>query len=215
MIHGPTPKGDISFLKNPFSRTTTNGSFGLQSCFPVFVTSQIVNPAYGNSNGWRVGRTLGWALHVSKSKPSLYITVFLMETNCFQKILDVIFISSCIMSDKAAFVRGALFCVQRYRRNLELFRSNSASLWQTINLPSKTPSKLFANHNALGQLTNHYTFRFSEGGPSSNPELIESFVWGGGERYCNNVNYVKNNAIFEPPSMRACSSTPPKQIKTL
>ncbi len=25
-----------------------------------------------------------------------YITVFLMETNCFQKILDVIFISSCI-----------------------------------------------------------------------------------------------------------------------
>ncbi len=46
-------------LKNPFSRTTTNGSFGLQSCFPVFVTSQIVNPAYGNSNGWGVGRTLG------------------------------------------------------------------------------------------------------------------------------------------------------------
>ncbi len=26
--------------KNPFSRTTTNGSFGLQSSFPVFVTSQ-------------------------------------------------------------------------------------------------------------------------------------------------------------------------------
>ncbi len=34
---------------------------------------------------------------------------------------------------------------------------------------------------------------------------------GWGERYCNNVNYVKNNVIFEPPSMRACSSTPPKQ----
>ncbi len=29
----------------------TNGSFGLQSCFPVFVTSQIVNPAYRNLNG--------------------------------------------------------------------------------------------------------------------------------------------------------------------
>ncbi len=72
-------------------------------------------------------------------------------------------------------------------------------------------SKLFANHNALGQLTNHNTFCFSEGGPSSNPELIEPFVPGWGERYCNNVNYVKNNAIFEPPSMRACSSTPPKQ----
>ncbi len=99
------------------------------------------------------------------------------------------------------------------RWNLELSRSNSASRWQRINLPSKTnlTSKLFANHNALGQLTNHNTFCFSEGRPSSNPELIEPFVWGWGERYCNNVNYVKNNVIFEPPSMRACSSTPPKQ----
>ncbi len=72
-------------------------------------------------------------------------------------------------------------------------------------------SKQFANHNALGKVTNHNTFYFSEGGPSSNPELIEPFVSGWGERYCNNVNYVKNNAIFEPPRMRACSSTPPKQ----
>ncbi len=55
-----------------------------------------------------------------------------------------------------------------------------------------TPSKLFANHNALGQLTNHNTFRFSEGGPSSNLERIEPFVPGWGERYCNNVNYVKS-----------------------
>ncbi len=76
---------------------------------------------------------------------------------------------------------------------------------------TETPSKLFANHNALGQLTNHNTFRLSEGGPSSNPELIEPFVSGWGERYCTNVNYLKNNAIFEPSSMRACSSTPPKQ----
>ncbi len=50
-----------------------------------------------------------------------------------------------------------------------------------------------ANHNALRQLTNHNTFSVSEGGPSSNPELIEWFVSGWGE------------------SMRACSSTPPKQ----
>ncbi len=78
---------------------------------------------------------------------------------------------------------------------------------------TEMPSKLFANHNALGQLTNHNTFSFSEGGPSSNPELIEPFVPGWGERYCNNVNYVQNYAIFEPPSMRACSSTPPKQNK--
>ncbi len=64
---------------------------------------------------------------------------------------------------------------------------------------TETPSKLFTNHNALGQLTNHNTFRFSEGGPSSNPELIESFVSGWGERYCNDVNYLKNNEFFEPP----------------
>ncbi len=39
-ISKSTPKGDILFLKNPFSRTTTNGSFGLQRCFLVFVISQ-------------------------------------------------------------------------------------------------------------------------------------------------------------------------------
>ncbi len=51
------------------------------------------NPAYENLNGWRVGRMLGWAQYVSKSKLSVgYITIFLMETNCFQKMLNVIFI---------------------------------------------------------------------------------------------------------------------------
>ncbi len=38
------------------------------------------------------------------------------------------------MSDKAAFVSGALFCVQRYRGNLDLSHSNSASRWQRMNL---------------------------------------------------------------------------------
>ncbi len=52
-------------------------------------------------------------------------------------------------------------------------------------------SKLFSNHNTLGQLTNHNTFSFSEGGPSSNSELIESFVSGWAERYCNNVHYAE------------------------
>ncbi len=44
---------------------------------------------------------------------------------------------------------------------------------------TETPSKLFANHNALGQLTNHNTFSFSEGGPKSNPELIEPLCQAG------------------------------------
>ncbi len=47
--------------------------------------------------------------------------------------------------------------------------------------------------------------------PSSNPELMDSFMSGWGEMYFNNVNNVKNNAIFEPQSLKACSSTPPKQ----
>ncbi len=39
-----------------------------------------------------------------------------------------------IMSDKAAFVSGALLCVQRYRGNLDLYYYNSISRWQRINL---------------------------------------------------------------------------------
>ncbi len=50
-ISKSTPKGDISFFLNSVSRTTTNGSLGLQSWFPVFMTSQIVNPTYWNLNG--------------------------------------------------------------------------------------------------------------------------------------------------------------------
>ncbi len=44
-----------------------------------------------------------------------------------------------VMSDKAAFVSGALFCVQCYRGNLALSRSNSASRWQRINLHIYAP----------------------------------------------------------------------------
>ncbi len=84
--------------------------------------------------------------------------------------------------------------------------------WRTSCFDStEMPSKLFANHNALGKITYHNTFSFSEGGSSSNLELIESFVSGWGECYYNNVNNVKNNAIFEPPSMGSCSNTLPKQ----
>ncbi len=114
-------------------------------------------------------------------------------------------------------MRAKVLCdpLVQYYRGLNWHRYNM-SMWIDMACcfgkgrgSTETPSKLFANHNAQGQLTNHNTFRFLEGGPSSNPELIERFVPGWGERYCNNVNYVKNNAIFEPPSMRACSSNVP------
>ncbi len=40
-------KGRDFVLKNPFSRTTTNGSFGLQSCFLVFVISKCMRNTGG------------------------------------------------------------------------------------------------------------------------------------------------------------------------
>ncbi len=94
----------------------------------------------------------------------------------------------------------------QYSRGLNPAQIDMAILTPSLTIPELTElaalarggqywntSKLFANHNALGQLTNHNTFHFSEGGPSSNPELIEPFVPGWGERYCNNVNYVKKS----------------------
>ncbi len=39
-----------------------------------------------------------------------------------------------VMSDKAAFVSGALLCVQCYRGNLTFYHSNSTSRWQKMNL---------------------------------------------------------------------------------
>ncbi len=65
---------------------------------------------------------------IEPQRECFYITVFLMETNCFQKMLGHFHFILHVISDNAAFVSGALFCVQRYRGNLELSR------WQIINL---------------------------------------------------------------------------------
>ncbi len=72
-----------------------NGSFGLQSCFPVFVTSQIVNPARMIGR-WGEAWLSSAHFKIETRCGCFYITVFLMETDCFQKIMDVIFISSCM-----------------------------------------------------------------------------------------------------------------------
>ncbi len=42
---------DVLITLRTFQELQRTTKFGLQSCFPVFVTSQIVNPAYGNLNG--------------------------------------------------------------------------------------------------------------------------------------------------------------------
>ncbi len=99
-ISTSTPKGDISLFKNPLFSTTTNGSFGLQSCFPLFVTSQIVNSRLWKFD-WLAGGENAWLssarFKIETRCGCFYIIVFLKETDCFQKMLDVIFISSCLI----------------------------------------------------------------------------------------------------------------------
>ncbi len=112
-ISKSTPKGDISCTKKILFKNYNEWLVWTTKLFCCICDITKINPAYWNSTGWRVGRTLGWALHISTPKPwCFYITVFLMDTNCLQKMLDVIFYFILhIMSDKAAFVSGALLCV--------------------------------------------------------------------------------------------------------
>ncbi|PWG73470.1 hypothetical protein DF186_22910, partial [Enterococcus hirae] len=60
-------------------------------------------------------------------------------------------------------------------------------------------------------LTNQNTFCFSGRRAFINPGTNRAICARLGDMYCNSVNYVKNNVFFEPPSIKACSSTPPKQ----
>ncbi len=134
-ISKSTPKGDISFFLIPFQELQWTFQFGLQSCFPVFVTSQKYIPLM---EIWMVG---GWgeawlsnALFQIQNLVQVFLyhcisdgnRLFSENVGChFHFILH-------IMSDKAALVSWALICVQRYQGNLEL--SNSASRWQGMNL---------------------------------------------------------------------------------
>ncbi len=96
-----------------------------------------INPAYSNLNGWGVGEGLVEHCTFQNRNPvRVFLYHCISEGNrlssenfgChFHFILHV-------MSDKAAFVSGALLCVQCYRGNLGLSRSNSASRWQRMNL---------------------------------------------------------------------------------
>ncbi len=92
-------KGRYFLNKNPFSRTTTNRrrcrrrtlsarwTTKLFSCIWVFV-----NPAYGNSNGWPVGRTLGWApFKIDTQCGCFYITVFSNGNQLFSENLGMSF----------------------------------------------------------------------------------------------------------------------------
>ncbi len=92
-------KQKIPFQELQRTEGVVEGEFcwlvGLQSCFPVFEYLSIPPMEIRMAGRW--GERL--VEHLSKSKPSAGVFIslyFLMETNCFQKIWDVIFISSCI-----------------------------------------------------------------------------------------------------------------------
>ncbi len=119
-------KGRYFVKKNIFFKNY-NEQFGLQSCFPVFVLSQKKIPPtlIRLVGGW--GESVVELCMFENRK-----TVLVFLYHCISdgnRLFSEHF--GChfhfiwpVMSDKAAFVSGALFCVQRYRGNLELSRSN-------------------------------------------------------------------------------------------
>ncbi len=119
-ISKSTPKRDILFLKKSLFKNYNEWLVWTTKLFSCIC--DITNCKSRPRNfEWLAGGENAWLstahFKIETRCWCFYITVFLMETNCFQKILDVIFILH-VMSDKAAFVSGALFCVQRYRGNL-------------------------------------------------------------------------------------------------
>ncbi len=133
-ISKSTPKGDISFKKIPFQELQRTG---LQNCFPVFVTITNCKSRLRKFDWFGGGeRLVELCMFQNRNPVRVFLYHCISEGNrlfsenfgCrFHFILH-------IMSDKAVFVSRALFCVQRYRGNLELSRSNSASRWQRMNL---------------------------------------------------------------------------------
>ncbi len=117
--------------------------------------------------------------------------------NCITAVVDILLCKKQNNNNNittliclAISVHAKVLCDPQYSRGLNWY-GNIDELAVSARGGTVMPSKLFANHNALGQLINHNTFLFSEGGPSSNQELIESFVSGWGEGYCNNEKVKK------------------------
>ncbi len=87
-----------------------------------------INIAYRNSNGWQVGRTLVWALHVSNWNPVrvfLYDCIFWWKPTVFRK-LWMSFSFHLAYNVIKQFVSRALLCVQCYRGNLALSTTPTA-----------------------------------------------------------------------------------------
>ncbi len=125
-------KGRYFVLKKSLLKNYNEQLVWTTNLFSCICDITKLNPAYWNSNGWGGGggRCLVELCTFQNQNPVLvYLYHCISDGNqlfsehfgChFHFILH-------IMSDKAAFVGGALLCVQRYRGNLALF--NSASCW--------------------------------------------------------------------------------------
>ncbi len=125
----------------PISRTTTNGLFGLQHFFPVFVISQSGPLKYHSNKSrllkfeWLTGRGNAWLSTARFKMRVFFISLyFWWKPTVFRKFWISFYFLLHVMPDKAAFVSEALLCVQRYQGNRDLYHYDSASRWQGINL---------------------------------------------------------------------------------
>ncbi len=168
------------------------------------------------------GRTLGWALLVSKSKPSAGVFISLYswwKPTVFRKLwmsfsFNLEYNVNLVIPNSAT----SLCCVDRvwkgiiHKRLLSRGGGGGACLkFKIIGVP------ITQSHNVwlwcmlcAGSATSNWAdVEINELVEVNNQTCVCKLR--NGESYCNNVNCVKNYEIFEPPSMRACSSTPPKQ----
>ncbi len=108
-ISKSTAKSDISFKKILFQELQRTARLDYKVIFLYFWYHK--NKSHLRKlNGWRGGRTLGWALHISKSKPGAGVFIslyFWWKPTDFRKWWMLF--SFHLHSDKAAFVSGARF----------------------------------------------------------------------------------------------------------
>ncbi len=109
-----TPKGDIKIIKNYLFKNYNEQLVWTIKLFSVFVTTQIENPAYWNSTGWRVGENAWLSSACFKIETRCGVFIYHCISDGYQRFSENVgcnfnFILH-IMSDKAAFVSGALLC---------------------------------------------------------------------------------------------------------
>ncbi len=117
-ISKSTPKGDISKKKNPFSRTTTKARLDYKVVFLYLWHHKYKSHLLKAGGGGLVGENT-WlssaCFRIQTQCGCFYITVFWWKQQFSGNVGCHFHFILHVMSDKAAFVSGALFCVQRYQ----------------------------------------------------------------------------------------------------